>query len=142
MLIQQLRDNRLAARRSAAVDPTNAIVALTLGTVIAEATRDTKEPTDEQTLKALRRVRAGVQELQNYGFDPTRFVEIEYLSTYIPDTLTVGQTHDAVMDTGLQVSLRNMRAIKAELEAKYPGRVDGQILALVIKEWAQDLTAE
>jgi hypothetical protein len=138
-LYQTLKDEQLAKRKSAAANPINKAMALTLGTVLAEATRlsthITIEPTDDETLKALRKVRAGIEELQSHAFTEERANEEWYLSQWIPQTLTINQTHSAIQDSDLEVSLKNMKAIKAELEAKYPGRIDGGILAQVVKAW-------
>ena len=134
-LYQTLKDEQLAKRKSAAVSPINKTMALTLGTVLAEATRNTKEPADDEVLKALRKVRAGIEELQRHAFTEERANEEWYLSRWIPQTLTINQTHSAVRDSELEVNLKNMKAIKAELETKYPGQIDGGILAQVVKAW-------
>jgi uncharacterized protein YqeY len=138
-LYQTLKDEQLAKRKSAAANPINKAMALTLGTVLAEATRNTKEPTDDEVLKALRKVRAGIEELQSHAFTEERANEEWYLSQWIPQTLDIDQTGDAVINLGMEVNLRNMKAIRAELDAKFPGQIDGGLLARVVKEWPSNV---
>ncbi len=138
-LYQTLKDEQLAKRKSAAVNPINKTMALTLGTVLAEATRNTKEPTDDEVLKALRKVVAGIAELQKHAFTEERANEEWFLNQWIPRTLDMEQTFRAI-HTSVEIpnwppSLRNMKEVKAQLDVLYPGQVDGKKLSEVLKDW-------
>lgn len=139
-LIQTLRDAQLDRRRTARLNPADKLMATALGTVIGEATRNTRNinaPTDEEVLRALRKIVSGIEELQSHVYTEDRAIEVRFLSQWIPQTLTECQIVDALhaLPDDYEIYMKGMKAIKTALEDKYPGQVDGAMLAKVVKEW-------
>lgn len=141
MLIETLRRDQLAARKAG--DKQKAAL---LGTVIAEATKprpDGSRPdSDDDVAKTLRKFLVAAQETKTLReflgaqehartLDTER--EIMLLDSYLPQMLGEDDLRAAVLQTGITLEMRNMKQIKAVLDEKHPGQIDGGLLAKVVK---------
>lgn len=131
-LFDRIKADQLQARKDRAT--TKAIL---LGTVIGEASKNDKAPSDEATMSTLRKFIGGIRESLAAG--PSIDIvaayneELDILQVYVPDVLSPEATLGAVEALDLPISLKNMKAIRAKLEEIFPGAIDGKTLADVVK---------
>lgn len=160
-LLNLLKRDQVAARKNAMATKTAEATwkAGLLTTLIAEASvvsaedfkKGVKAPTDERVMNKLKAFRSNI-ELTLHG-DPAKSIagvgegdarqKLEFengvLADYIPKALTKAELNTAV-DVAAEVSgikrpleMKDMRAIKSALEARYPGQIDGKALSDLIK---------
>lgn len=132
-MLESLKIDQLEARKARNIEKANL-----LGTIIAEATRNEKDPSNEQVLKAIRKVHTGVVEmLQHSPNSETAQYERDLLEGYLPKMLSAEELSKAfaalVASEALEISMKNMKTFKEKLEVAYPGAVDGKMLAEIIK---------
>lgn len=140
MLIDQLKADQLTARKAG-----DRLAAAVLGVAMSEATRATKEPTDDQVLATLKKLRAGISEtrdkLQGHAGAIQAItnaeIELTILNYYLPKLLSEAELSAVLNDLSskLEISLRNMKPIKDSIEKDYRGRVDGKLLADLVKNY-------
>lgn len=129
----------LAARK------TKSPMASALVTLKAECARIGKDaggrdPTDDECVKVIRKFLAGVNEslpkAEGARLDLLR-LEQEMYQDFLPQPLEGAALAEAVKqaaaDAGVTIEARSTGAIKALLNERFPGRVDGRALADTIK---------
>ncbi|UTC29635.1 hypothetical protein BAJUN_00050 [Bajunvirus bajun] len=107
--------------------------------------REQRDPTDDECVKVINRFKAGVEETVKVqterGADPDLITllnsEVALYAAFLPDMLDEAALVEAVKaaaaEAGVPIEQRQTGVIKTALQAKYPGRVDGKVLAGVIK---------
>ena len=130
-LFEQLKADQLKARKEGAK-----AIAASLGVVIAESSKNDKTPSDEVVMATIRKLIKSLDEILAHRPDESDAVmEKELLENYVPTMLTRSQLEMtiALWNDDASISLKNMKAIKERLEAQAPGRIDGKLLADVVK---------
>lgn len=103
--------------------------------MIAESSKQDKNPSDEVVTATLRKAVKALDEVLALKPDhPDSVYEKELLENYLPNVLSFEATLGAVEALDIEPSLKNMKAIKAELEKTFPGGIDGKTLADAIKQ--------
>lgn len=138
-LFERLKADQLAYRKQSSTAIRAKEFAATLGTIIAEASKNDKNPSDDVVIATLRKTIKGLEEVLRYTPDEMDYqAEWHMLSAYVPKMLTVDQLHLALCAenfNNLTIEMKNMKAIKEHLETKFPGQIDGKLLADIVKSF-------
>lgn len=141
MLIDQIRDDMIAARKA-----DDAVAKSLLITLFSEAQMVGKNKrngatTDEEVIGVIRKFAANVEEterlLQARGQDTqAQRRELEILAAYLPTQMTQEGLESAVRvivrDLGVS-GAKSMGAVMAELKARHAGTYDGKLASQVVK---------
>ncbi|AFU86630.1 tRNA amidotransferase [Caulobacter phage CcrRogue] len=139
-LIEQLRNDALAARKAAIKKEAGGEHAALLASVASDATMIGKndraapgrEPTDDETAKVVKKYIAGLEtsiEAARSEEERSRFiVEKRRLEGFLPQMLDGGHLTDAIHVTlaklGVDRDVKSTKAVVADLQETYPGQID------------------
>lgn len=144
-LIDKLREDALELRKLAIKKDPKGVHATLLVTVAAEAAaigkREARQPTDDETAVVIRKFIKGIDDSiarARTEEEGNRFlVEKRVLDAYLPKPLTPFELKDAIVEAagrlGLPIEMKSVKALLADLQAAYPGRVDGAAVSGYIK---------
>lgn len=136
-LIETLKQDMLQYRKDAISNSECRVYSTLLGSVIAEASKDSKDPSDDHVTKTLRKFEAGIIEFMHAQQNTDKAnLELKALRKYIKAELSEEETRNAVRlasSYGMEISLKNMRAIKEFVE-RDGDSVNGSVLAKVVRE--------
>ena len=136
-LFEELQRDRLAARKSG-----ERVKADLLGTVIAEASKEFKQPSDDHVIKILRKFQTSIQQMIEYDQTTSDFVnakldeEYKIVTRYLPSRMTEENIISVLKhEVKVPVIMKNMKVIKELFDSLYPGQAEGSLIAKVVKEW-------
>lgn len=131
-LIEKLSADRLEARKKS-----EKVRASLLGTIIAEACKQTKEPSDESVYSTLNKFKNSSEEMLKHVQSEQAKEELNIICSYIPTPLTETAltkiVRDLAQEENIDLSLKSMKIFKERLNDLYPGRVQGQLLSQILK---------
>lgn len=133
-LFERLKADQLEHRKAGSRND-----AATLGTVIAESSKNDKNPSDEAVIKTLRVFLSNLDEyLKIRPEDEDAKGEVQLLKQYVPQMLSRDDLKAfVVLECGdLAWDLKLMRTYKERLDTKIPSMYDGKQLSEIIKELA------
>ena len=133
-LLTKIKADHIEARKAR-----NAAKVSILTLIIGEATRSVKEPSDEEVLKTIRKIEMSLKDMITFIGEndaDTAKADLAVVQSYLPTELDQPQLIAAIIALGdIAVEMKNMKVIKAELEKTYPGSINGQLLANIVKTW-------
>jgi uncharacterized protein YqeY len=94
--------------------------------VKAELQRGSKEPTDEECMKVLKKLKKNAEENSNQD-------EINYLDKHLPQMISKEEIETNV-DVLIGQGVNNIGGIMKFFRENYPGRVDNKLVSQIAKE--------
>ncbi len=111
-LFEKLKEDHLKARKNRNTD-----IAGILSVVLGEATKNNKEPSDEEVLAIIKKVVKSLDEMVNKYGDESSRGELEALNAYLPEEVPIDEyvhvLHALTVNHGSDfITMKNMKAIK------------------------------
>lgn len=141
MLIDQIRDDMIAARKADDAVAKSLLITLFSEAQMVGKNKRNSATTDEEVIGVIRKFAANAEEterlLQARGQDTqAQRRELEILAAYLPTQMTQEGLESAVRvivaDLGVS-GAKAMGAVMAELKARHAGTYDGKLASQVVK---------
>lgn len=138
MLIEQIKLDRMTAMKEG-----DALKKNLLSTLVGEASKEDKVPTDEKVIATIRKFIKGAEEtlkiLHDKGISAlsagssNQAQEIVILEAYLPKQLTETQIRDMI-ESMIKIGTKDLKTIMSVFKGTCSGQYDGGLVSKIAKE--------
>lgn len=142
MLIERIKSDLLAARKSRATVATNSLTALVGEAVMVGKNAGNRESTDDEVIATVRKFIKNLEEtkrnLINHNKDTAVCdEELAIISKYLPQQMSSDQLKAAIADILAENAGANMGVVMKVLKEKHSGLYDGKLASEIAKQVLQ-----